>query len=328
MQYFSNDGSKVRCLLCAHTCKLAPGAVGICGVNQNSNNSLECLVYGYPAAIHIDPIEKKPLYHFLPSTQTFSLGTVGCNFRCPFCQNWQISQQHSIDRSQYITPKEIVRSALYYGCNSISFTYNEPTIFYPYAKDIALLAKKEGLKTIFVSNGFMSDEVAQDMQGVIDAFNIDIKSFQNRYYKKVLKGGLSQILSNLLKLKQNGHWLEITTLIVPNHNDSKEELQQIASFIYQNLGADTPWHINAFYPNYKELNTPSTSLKSLQRAYSIAKEIGLQYVYIGNIGASSNTICPQCGSNLIIREGFFLLENRLIQNRCPKCSTKIAGVFL
>ena len=327
MQYFAQDGAKIVCLLCAHRCKLSQGATGICGINQNQEGHLKCLVYGYPTALHIDPVEKKPLYHFLPSSQTLSLGTVGCNFRCPFCQNWQISQTHTIDKSQFFSPKQIVQIALQNSCDSISFTYNEPTIFYPYAKDIALLAKKEGLKTIFVSNGFMSDEVLNDMQGVIDALNIDIKSFTESYYKKVLKGGLQQILSNLCNLKKNGHWIEITTLIVPNHNDSDEELQQIATFIYENLGADTPWHLSAFHPDFKELQTPATSMQSLEKAYKIAKEIGLHYIYLGNVGTNNTTFCPTCNTTLIQRSAMQVTNNTLLHNQCPKCHTTIAGVF-
>lgn len=327
MQWYKQKGTKIECLLCAHACSIAKGGVGICGVNKNIGKKLECLVYGYPSAINIDPVEKKPLFHFLPGSKTFSLGTVGCNFRCPFCQNWQLSQSHNIETKRFVSPKEVVDSAEFHGCESIAFTYNEPTIFYPYAKDVATLAKKRGLKTIFVSNGFMSDWLLGDMQGVIDAFNIDIKSFDPNYYKKTLKGGLEQVLHNVVKLKQNGHWIEITTLIIPNHNDSEGELSQIAHFIAKELGKHTPWHLSAFHPDFKELDTKCTPLQTLQKAQTIAQDAGLKHIYLGNIAKDTKTKCTQCGKTLLKREGFVLTKNALQNSRCPKCQTKLAGVF-
>jgi pyruvate formate lyase activating enzyme len=327
MKWFQIEKDSITCLLCGHKCKLRAGATGVCGVNKNTGKKLECLVYAHPCAVHIDPIEKKPLYHFLPGTLSFSLGTVGCNFRCPFCQNWQISQTHEIDTSQQLSPELAVQNALRTGCESISFTYNEPTIFYPYAKDIALSAKKEGLKTIFVTNGFMSSQVVQDMQGVIDAVNIDIKSFDATYYKKVLKGDLDTVLNNAKALKKGGVWVEITTLIIPNRNDSDEELQSIAAFIANELGVDTPWHISAFFPTYKELSTQKTPLQTLSRAKQIGKTQGLSYVYCGNTGVMENTFCPTCDALVIGRDYEKGIECYLKNGVCLKCKTKIAGVF-
>ncbi len=271
------------CLLCQHYCKLKPQQIGICGVNQNINNKIKCLVYGYPNAINIDPIEKKPLYHFLQNTKTFSIGTIGCNFKCSFCQNWKLSQTKDINKSQYYSPQDIVDLALQNNCQSISYTYNEPTIFFPYIKDIATLAHKNGLKNIMVTNGFESNEVASQMLSLIDAINVDLKSFNDKYYKFLLGGKLDKILSNLKFFVQNDIHIEITTLIVPSHNNSNEELHQIASFIAKELNTNIPWHISAFRPEYKELELPRTSIQTLLQAQQIGYSYGLKHIYIGNL---------------------------------------------
>jgi len=325
--FYKKEGDKIVCLLCRHYCKLKDGQVGICGVNKNEGGKLINLVYGKVSAINIDPIEKKPLYHFLPSTKSLSIGTVGCNFKCPFCQNWQISQTSNLDGSYNVTPQQLVDLAIEHGCKSISYTYNEPTIFYPFAKDVALLAQKHGIKNVFVSNGFESPEVIEDMVGVIDAFNIDIKGFNSSYYKKYLKGNLEGVLDTLKRLKQKGFWVECTTLIVPGDNDSDEELRAIANFIAKELDVNTPWHLSAFHPDYKVDNKGPTPIETLQRAYNIAKEAGLYYVYMGNVALPSITYCPTCNESLIKRVGFSVVENRLINGHCPKCNTKIAGVW-
>ncbi len=327
MLYFKEDGSRLICLLCSHYCKLTEGQKGICGVNQNINGEIKNLVYGHIAAVNIDPVEKKPLYHFMPSTKTFSLGTIGCNFKCPFCQNWGISQEKTLKTKEFITPLRIVQSAIANKCDSISFTYNEPTIFYPYARDTALLAKQNGLKTIFVTNGFESREVIEDMKGIIDACNVDLKSFDTNYYKKELGGGLLELLVNLKTLVKNGIWVEVTTLIVPTKNDSNEELKAIASFIAKELGEQVPWHISAFHPDFKEQSLPRTPTKTLQKAHTIGKEAGLKHVYIGNAGIENSTYCPNCNSLLIRRSHFNVLENHLSSGHCHKCQTKLAGVF-
>lgn len=297
MEFYKQDGEKTVCLLCSHYCKIKEGKVGICGVNKNVGGSIENLVYGYPAAMNIDPVEKKPLYHFQPGSNSFSIGTVGCNFRCPFCQNWQLSQEHTINKQEYFSPSKIVSLAKEYGCSSISYTYNEPTIFYPYARDIALKAKKEGLKNIFVSNGFESKEVIDDMVGIIDGANIDLKSFNKEYYKKVLKGDLDVILENLIHFKRNEIWIEVTTLIVPTKNDGEEELNAIASFIAEELGEDVPWHISAFHPDYKEKSLPNTSFKTLQRAYDIGKKHGLNY----ETSATKTPLSARNAANTLLR---------------------------
>lgn len=327
MHYYKPEGSRLVCLLCAHYCHLKEGQTGICGVNQNINGGIKNLVYGYPIALHVDPVEKKPLYHFLPGSRAFSLGTIGCNFKCPFCQNWSISQEKTLHVKEFIAPEQIVEMALKYECASIAYTYNEPTIFYPYAHDIAILAHEKGIKNIFVTNGFESSEVIDDMKGIIDAANVDLKSFNPNYYKKELGGGLEAILENLKHFKRNGIWLEVTTLIVPTKNDSDEELKAIASFIAKELGCETPWHISAFHPDYHEQNLPNTSLQTLKRAQTIGHEAGLAHIYIGNVGLENPTRCFTCNAILIERKGYEISENRLVEGCCPHCHKPLAGVF-
>lgn len=304
MDYYKKiKNDKIVCLLCNHYCKLKEGQIGLCGGNKNLNNELKNLVYGYPIAINVDPIEKKPLYHFLPNSRALSIGTIACNFKCPFCQNWNISQSHDeicleslsintghkkiiegFTHDNFISPIKIVELAKKTQVESIAYTYNEPTIFYPYIKDIALLAKENGFKNIMVTNGFMSKFVIEDMKDLIDALNIDLKSFNSDYYKKVLAGNLDIILENLILMKTLGFWIEITTLVIPSVNDSTEELTQIANFIADKLGNYVPWHISAFHPDYKEKNLEKTPIETLEKAYQIGKKAGLKYVYIGNIG--------------------------------------------
>jgi len=325
--FYKRDGDRIVCQLCRHYCKLKENQVGICGVNKNENGRLKTLVYGKVSAINIDPVEKKPLYHFLPSTTSLSIGTVGCNMKCPFCQNWQISQTASLDGSYEVTPEQLVAIALDKGCKSISYTYNEPTIFYPFARDVAILAKKYGLKNIFVSNGLESPEVIEDMKGIIDGFNIDIKSFKKDYYKKTLKGSLEGVLDTAKRLKQNGFWVEITTLIVPGDNDSQEELGSIASFISNELDPFTPWHISAFHPDYKVTDKLPTPIEVLQKAQAIGIKNGLKYIYMGNVAIDGITYCPGCGLELIKRVGFRVVKNILNEGKCPACNREIEGVW-
>lgn len=329
MKYFSEDGIKERitCLLCQHYCQLKDGQIGICGVNKNESHKLQTLVYGHPSTINIDPIEKKPLYHFLPGSQALSFGTVGCNFQCPFCQNWQISQQHIINTDFNVSPTQMVDLAIKNKVQSIAYTYNEPTIFYPYAKDIGVIARERGLKNIFVTNGFESPQVVKDMSFWLDGANVDIKSWNESYYKKILKGGLKAVKDTLVNMIKEGIWVEVTTLLIEGDNDSDEELKQMASFIAQELGVHVPWHLSAFHPDYKMLDHDSTKFKTLQRAKNIAKEAGLLFVYFGNVLADINTYCPNCATLLINRDNYNVTQNNLIDGCCPKCHTIIKGVW-
>jgi pyruvate formate lyase activating enzyme len=327
--YRPKEGSDaIVCQLCRHYCTLKPGKTGICGVNTNEKGELKNLVYGHPTALHVDPIEKKPLYHVLPGSRSLSLGTVGCNFRCSFCQNWQISQTHEIDGSETVTPEQVVALALEYDCATVAYTYNEPTIFWPYARDIALKAKEAGLRSVFVTNGFESDETIEDMAGLIVAANVDLKSFQADYYKKELKGDLEGVLASMKKMKAEGIWIEVTTLVIEGVNDSDEELGKIAAFVADELGTETPWHVTAFHPDYKMLETLPTSIETLERAKSIGLSAGLEYIYIGNAPADNSTYCPKCGERIIERHGYGIGEISLDEEgRCRYCGHKIPGIW-
>jgi AmmeMemoRadiSam system radical SAM enzyme/AmmeMemoRadiSam system protein B len=331
MTQFYKEGKsedKKICTLCQHYCNISVGKTGICGVNKNTGDKIECLVYGYPAVINADPVEKKPLYHFLPQTKTLSLGTVGCNFKCSFCQNHGISQEQTINKEKYYSPEDIVKMAFARGCDSISYTYNEPTIFYPYIKDIATLAKANGLKNVFVSNGFESDEVLNDMAGLIDAANIDYKSNDAKYYKKELGGNLEKLQRNLKRFKELGIWIEVTTLIIPDLNDSNEELEAMAQFMVRELGEETPWHLSAFHPDYKMLDRGRTPKETLERAKSIGDRAGLKYVYMGNAGLDNTTRCRKCDEVVLNRVTYQTkIDNRKLGVLCPKCDSKLDGVF-
>ncbi len=329
MKYYKEiEGSdKIVCLLCRHACQLKEGQVGICGVNKNENGELRNLVYGHPVALNVDPIEKKPLYHMLPGAKVLSFGTVGCNFKCSFCQNWDISQESQINTDVKITPEKMVELALEQGAQAIAYTYNEPTIFYPYAKDVGILAKEKGLKNIFVSNGFESVEIIEDMASWVDAANIDLKSWSDAYYKKELKGGLEELKDSLRRMVQAGIWVEVTTLLIEGENDSNEDLRAMAEFISDELGKHVPWHLSAFFPSYKMMDHGATTLATLQRARNIGMEAGLEYVYLGNVGADGSTYCPKCGELLVERNRYTVSKNHIAHGHCPKCNNPIAGVW-
>ena len=324
--FYKTTENNIECLLCENRCKLKANQIGICGVNQNIDNKIKNIVYGYPVSLNVDPTEKKPLYHFMPNSKTLSLGTIGCNFKCQFCQNCGISQSHEINTEQYFSPEKIVDLAIKNGCNSISYTYNEPTIFYPYARETAKLAKKKNIKNIFVSNGFQSLEVINDMKGLIDAVNIDLKSFNPEFYKE-LGGDIEIVKRNLKALIKNNLWVEITTLVIPDKNDSTEELEQIANFIATELCVNIPWHISAFHPAYKMTDKENTNLETLQKAYDIGIKAGLKYVYQGNINKENRTTCSNCGEVLINRNRFDVMENTLVNGKCPKCKKTLEGTF-
>jgi pyruvate formate lyase activating enzyme len=275
----------VKCHLCAHGCVLSDGKTGICGVNRNAGGKIECLVYGRPIAQSIDPVEKKPLKRFMSGTFTYSIGTFGCNFRCEWCQNYHISQARSekFELLPFVSPEKIVESAINSECLSISYTYNEPTVFYPYAKDIGMIAKEKGLKNIFVSNGYQSDEVIHEMLDWVDAINVDLKCFNADNHRKYTGAELDVVLKNLKILAGSDVHLEITTLIIPGFNDSDEELTEIANFIADKLGRNVPWHVSAFHPDYKMTDRNQTASETVYRAVETGKNAGLEFVYAGNV---------------------------------------------
>jgi len=327
MNYYTKTSKGIKCLLCRHYCNLSEGQTGICGVNKNENGKLLNLVYGKVAAVNVDPIEKKPLYHFLPGSLSLSIGTVGCNLKCPFCQNWDISQSYTVDSSRMVFPDELIKTALDRHCQSLAYTYNEPTVFYPFARDVAIRAKQHGIKNIFVSNGMESPETIDDMVGIIDTFNIDLKAYNRNFYKKTLKGDFDGVLDSLKLIRKNGFWLEVTTLIIPEENDSSEELKAIAGFISNELGNNTPWHVSAFYPQYKMRYTNRTPGQSLQLAYEIGKKQGLHYVYKGNVAEQGITTCPVCHKEIVVRNGYFITTNNITNGHCSYCNTRISGIW-
>jgi pyruvate formate lyase activating enzyme len=322
---------KVSCGLCHHSCQISPGKSGICGVRQNRGGELFTLVYGNVIAAHVDPIEKKPLYHFLPGTPSFSIATIGCNFRCSFCQNWQISQAskgNSLkDQGQEYTPEDVVYAAKRHRCRSISYTYTEPTIFFEYAFDTARLAKKDGLANVFVTNGYMTREALETMRPYLDACNVDLKSFREDFYTQMCGAHLQPVLDSIRLMKEMGIWVELTTLVIPGQNDSEEELTQIARFIKE-LDPDIPWHISRFHPDFKYTDADATPVRSLRLALDVAKREGLRFIYIGNVlGESEGTVCPNCQKMLIRRHGFAIGENKIEGGKCPYCGSPVAGVY-
>jgi len=285
--YKKLNNNLVQCETCAHQCKIAPNERGICGVRENQAGKLMALNYGMAVAAHVDPIEKKPLYHFLPGTGTYSIATAGCNFHCRHCQNYDISQYTKNWLGEIIgqdlPPAKVVKNALELHCPSISYTYTEPTIFLEYALDAMKLADKKNLKNIWVSNGYMSDRTLKLIIPYLDAANIDLKSFSDKFYREICGAQLEPVLNNLIKIKKSGVHLEITTLIIPTYNDSAKELKQIAQFIFNKLGADVPWHVSAFYPTYKMMSVPATPREKVWQAVEIGEKAGLKFVHPGNI---------------------------------------------
>jgi pyruvate formate lyase activating enzyme len=331
MLYKKMEEGKVSCFLCSHHCLISNGKFGICHVRENRGGVLYTHAYGELIARNIDPVEKKPLYHFFPGSKSFSIATIGCNFQCGFCQNWQISQvkeaRASGLRSEEVKPEEVVQEARKTGSKSISYTYTEPTIFFEYAYEISQLAKKEGLFNVFVTNGYMTEEMIRTIHPALDAANIDLKSFRDEYYRKVCGGKLAPVLKSIELMKKLNIWIEVTTLIVPGQNDSEEELNGIANFL-AGLDPSIPWHISRFYPQYKMEDLESTSLEALTQAYDIGKKAGLRYIYLGNVGQGNNTYCYQCRHLLIERYGFSVTTNRIKEGRCPDCQTAVDGVGL
>ncbi len=327
------EGREVRCHLCNHRCRIPPGKTGLCGVRKNEEGVLYSLVYGQIIARHVDPIEKKPLFHFLPGSLSYSIATVGCNFQCDFCQNFEISQfprHYGYVTGERISPEEVVAEALRSGSRSISYTYTEPTVYFEFALDCARLADEKGLKNVFVSNGYMTPEALDTLHPHLHAANIDLKAFREEFYARHCKARLKPVLETLKYLKRLGVWLEVTTLIIPGENDDPGELREIAAFIRDELGPETPWHVTRFYPTYRLLTRPPTPVEILQRAYSLGREAGLKYVYTGNIPGDKgeNTYCWSCGRLLIERYGFRILKSEITpEGRCPECGAVIDGLW-
>ena len=322
--------NEVNCHLCSRRCRIADGRRGFCRVRENRAGTLYSLVYGRLIAQHVDPIEKKPLYHFLPGTGSYSIATPGCNFRCDFCQNWRISQtslQMEFDGVPYVEPEQVVQEALEAGCKSIAHTYTEPTIFMEYALDVAELGQRQGLKNVFVTNGFQSPEAVEAMTGRIDAANVDLKAFSEEFYQRRCKGKLAPVLEAIAGMHSAGIHVEVTTLVVPGQNDSEQELGQIARFI-AGVSPDIAWHISRFHPDYQALDMPPTPIETLRRAFELAGEAGLRYAYIGNVmlPEGQDTACPHCGRVLIRRHGY-RASVELHESTCPGCGRQLPIVL-
>jgi len=340
--------NSIKCTACSRYCVIQPGLSGFCGVRSNDGGKLSLDVYGKPAAIWVDPVEKKPLYHFLPGTQIYSIGTLGCNFSCEFCQNWDISQaphearkrdpakwknyfKGLISRCEPLSPENAVKNAQLNGCKSLAFTYNEPTIFSEYAIDIMQLAKKRGLKGVFVTNGYESKECWDALKGNIDAANIDLKAYNQKFFSRLCKVPDFEPIKNSIKYaKSLGIWVEVTTLLIPDWNDNSEELQAECEWL-SSVDKEMPLHLTAFHPDYKLLDKPPTPPSTLLKAREIALESGLKHVYCGNIPSAysqyETTYCPKCNSPLIERAGFFVRRNDIKEGKCKNCKCQIKGVW-
>ena len=357
MLYEKLSDDRVHCTLCAHRCVIADGKRGVCLVRENRGGTLYTLVYGRTISQHVDPVEKKPLLHFYPGSTAYSIATPGCNFRCRWCQNWEISQ---MVRERHLTfpmlgekasPEQIVTAAQRAGCRSIAYTYTEPTVFFEYAYDTARLAHEAGLANVYVTDGYMTGEMLEtfnpphpprsggehtsprpprsggEHDPYLDAANVDLKAFRDETYRKYVGARLQPVLDSLKVMKRLSVWVEVTTLVVPGINDDPAELRDAAQFVAQELGVETPWHISRFYPAYEMTDVPPTPVTTLQMARETGLEAGLRYVYVGNVPGEANTFCHACGCLLIRRSGYWILENHVQPDgSCPDCGTPVAGV--
>ncbi|MFP4052838.1 MAG: AmmeMemoRadiSam system radical SAM enzyme [Phycisphaerae bacterium] len=325
------DEKVVQCHLCAHECKIIPDKLGFCRVRQNVDGELKSLNYDRLVAVNVDPIEKKPLFHFLPGTQSLSIAAAGCNFQCEFCQNWQISQSPRDGRidGQSLSPQQIVAAAVANDCRSISYTYTEPTIFFELAYDCAKLAREQGLGNCFVSNGYMTPQAVETIAPFLDAINVDLKAFRDETYQRIMKANLQPVLTCMEELVKAGVWVEVTTLIVPGMNDSEQELQDIAGFIAGTLGESVPWHVSRFHADYRMTDGKTTPIATLERACEIGRRAGLKHIYSGNVAghASESTFCPWCEQPVIARMGYTVRRNFLEDGNCPHCTQAVQGVW-
>jgi len=317
----------IRCKVCERKCVIAERDAGFCSMRANIDNKLYALNYGAASSVAVDPIEKKPLFHFYPGTTVFSLGSIGCNFRCKHCQNWNISQVSLGEiPTQEILPEEAIRLTKQYGCKSIAWTYNEPTMWFEYTYDSAKLAKKEDIKTVYVTNGYMSEESFELIKPYLDAANIDLKGMSDKFYKELCQARLQPVLDNIKRFHESDIHIEVTNLIIPRYNDSEENIKALINFMVDETGLEVPLHFTRFFPYYELGQLPPTPVESLRRAYNMAKEAGMKYVYIGNVstGGEESTFCPECGEVLIERDGFEIVSDGLKKTRkCPACKAPI-----
>jgi pyruvate formate lyase activating enzyme len=320
-----ND-KKVKCNLCAHNCIIDKGKLGICGVRKNENGILYSLIYGSTSSLASDPIEKKPLYHFYPGTNAFSIGTIGCNFKCSHCQNYSISTAEiNFPYLKEITPEQVVDLAKQHNCQGVSYTYNEPTIWHEFSIDSAKLVKKEGLYTCYVTNGFINEDPLRELSKYLDAMNIDVKAFDNDFYRKICKSRLEPVLNTCELAKELGIHIELTYLVIPGHNDELEDIKKFCKWIVEKLDDKTPIHFSRFHPDYKMLNVSITPMETLLKIYKVAKEEGILFPYLGNIyhGEYENTYCPKCRNISIERDNYTVNLKGLNKNKCSKCGNSL-----
>ena len=318
---------RVQCETCPHTCVITPGNRGRCRTKTNKGGRLFSLSYGNPCVVHVDPIEKKPLLHFYPGTKTFSLAVAGCNFHCLNCQNWEISQTTPDKTRNYnLPPEKVVGMASDYGCTSIAFTYSEATTFYEYMVDIAVAARKKGLKSVWVSNGFINEPALHRLCDVIDGASVNLKAFSDDIYRELIGGHLDPVLRTFQTLHRRGVWFEIINLIVPTYTDDMEMIKRMCGWIVDHLGPGYPLHFSRFFPQYKLVHLPPTPVEVLEKAQDIARETGLSHVYIGNVpGGGDRTLCPQCNETIISRRGYTILDVKVRDGRCAVCKTVMSG---
>ncbi len=328
--FYSRDNGIITCRLCPHECRLSEGQSGLCRVRRHIHGQLVNTSYSEICALHIDPIEKKPFYHFYPGRLAFSLASAGCNLRCRYCQNWEISQATPAEtQSETWLPEKLVKTSHEREIPIVAFTYTEPVVSYEYLRDVATLSKKHGLHTALISAGYIQPTPLQELLPLLSAVKIDLKGFTENFYQKICGGKLEPVLRNLEIIKNSGCWLEIVYLVIPGMNDSDKEIGSMARWVAQNLGIDTPLHISRFYPNFQMKDFPPTPLKTIENACSIAQSEGVRYVYAGNITGhhNENTFCPICGKLLIQRYGYAVLQQNLQGNQCPQCQHTIAGIW-
>ena len=328
--YTKLDSKQVQCQLCFRRCTIAQGQRGECGARENREGTLYSLVYGQPCAIQIDPVEKEPLFHMLPTTKTLCLGTAGCNFKCTFCQNWQISVRTPEETNNVsLPPEEAVNKAIELGCSSMSFTYNEPTVFYEYMYDVTKLAQERGLWTYFHTNGALNPEPLRELLKHMDAVCVDLKGFTPEFYQETSNSELEPVLSTLKIIKEEGVHLEVVNLVIPTLNDNPKDIEDMCHWLRDNLGEEVPLHFSRFFPTYKLLKLPPTPIETLEKAREIALDAGLNYVYIGNVPGhvANSTFCPQCGQTLIWRAHFSVISNQMKEGRCPFCDHQIPGIW-
>jgi pyruvate formate lyase activating enzyme len=323
------DGS-IRCGVCAHRCVVRPGRLGICGVRENRDGRLVSLAYGKVVAIGLDPIEKKPLFHVAPGSTAYSIATAGCPFHCTFCQNWEIAQGPRLGLSlptRPLPPDRVVEEARLHGAASIAYTYVEPTVFLEYALDTARLAHVAGIRNLFITDGYATPEAVDLLAPVLDAANVDLKSFDDRFYRKLCGGRLAPVLQSIVAMRRAGIWLELTTLIIPGRNDDEGELRALTSWIVETVGPETPWHVSRFFPAHRMFDVPPTPLETLRRAADLGREAGLVHVYVGNAPelGLEDTACAGCGRTLIERRGYRVRTHLTDDGRCPGCGRLLAG---